>query len=80
MSEVIITPDYDGLYDDWFDPPMEIKIKMNEDIVINTTEGLEVVNVPQSLHEIAYDFATKGITTTINTTGGSEVFNVPNDA
>ena len=24
MSEVIITPDYDGLYDDWFDPPMEI--------------------------------------------------------
>ena len=36
MSEVIITPDYDGLYDDWFDPPMEIKMKMNEDIVINT--------------------------------------------
>ena len=79
MSEVIITPDYDGLYDDWFDPPMEIKMscKNNEDIVINTKEGLEVVNVPQSLHEIAYDFATKGITTTINTTGGSEVFNVP---
>ena len=80
MSEVIITPDYDGLYDDWFDPPMEIKMKMNEDIVINTTEGLEVVNDPQSLHEKAYEFATKGITTTINTTGGSEVFNVPNDA
>ena len=82
MSEVIITPDYDGLYDDWFDPPMEIKMscKNNEDIVINTSKGLEVVNVPQSLHEIAYDFATKGITTTINTTGGSEVFNVPNDA
>ena len=79
MSEVIITPDPYGLYDydHWFDPPMEIKMKMNEDIVINTTEGLEVVNVPQSLHEIAYDFATKGITTTINTTGGSEVFNVP---
>ena len=79
MREVIITPDPDGLYDydHWFDPPMEIKMKMNEDIVINTTEGLEVVNVPQSLHEIAYDFATKGITTTINTTGGSEVFNVP---
>mgnify|MGYP001410100259 FL=1 len=80
MSEVIITPDYDGLYDDWFDPPMEIKMKMNEDIVINTTEGLEVVTVPQSLHEIAYDFATKGITTTINTTSGSEIFNVPHDA
>tara|TARA_B100000902_G_scaffold318724_1_gene310708 strand:+ start:156 stop:392 length:237 start_codon:yes stop_codon:yes gene_type:complete len=76
MSEVIITPDYDGLYDDWFDPPMEIKMKMNEDIVINTTEGLEVVNVPQSLHEIAYDLAT-AYPTTITTTGGSEVFNVP---
>jgi len=76
MSEVIITPDYDGLYDDWFDPPMEIKMKMNEDIVINTTKGLEVVNVPQSLHEIAYDLATEG-PTTITTTGGSEVFNVP---
>ena len=38
MSEVIITPDHDGLYDDWFDPPMEIKMKMNEDIVINTSE------------------------------------------
>ena len=79
MSEVIITPDPDGLYDydHWFDPPMEIKMKMNEDIVINTKEGLEVVTVPQSLHEIAYDFATEG-TITINTTGGSEVFNVPN--
>ena len=78
MSEVIITPDYDGLYDDWFDPPMEIKMscKNSEDIVINTKEGLEVVNVPQSLHEIAYDFATQG-PTTITTTGGSEVFNVP---
>ena len=76
MSEVIITPDYDGLYDDWFDPPMEIKMKMNEDIVINTKEGLEVVNVPQSLHEIAYDLAT-AYPTTITTTGGSEVFNVP---
>ena len=76
MSEVIITPDYDGLYDDWFDPPMEIKMKMNEDIVINTTEGLEVVNVPQSLHEIAYHHAT-AYPTTINTTGGSEIFNVP---
>ena len=74
--EVIITPDYDGLYDDWFDPPMEIKMKMNEDIVINTKEGLEVVTVPQSLHEIAYDLATEG-PTTITTTGGSEVFNVP---
>ena len=50
---------------------------MNEDIVINTKEGLEVVTVPQSLHEIAYDFATEG-PITINTTGGSEVFNVPN--
>ena len=76
MSEVIITPDSDGLYDDWFDPPMEIKMKMNEDIVINTKEGLEVVNVPQSLHEIAYDHATE-YPTTITTTGGSEVFNVP---
>ena len=76
MSEVIITPDYDGLYDDWFDPPMEIKMKMNEDIVINMTKGLEVVNVPQSLHEIAYDLATE-YPTTITTTGGSEVFNVP---
>ena len=65
-------------YDEWFDPPMEIKMKINEDIVINTTDGLEVVNVPQqSLHEIAYDFATEG-PTTITTTGGSEeVFNVP---
>ena len=64
-------------YDEWFDPPMEIKMKMNEDIIINTTDGLEVVNVPQqTLHEIAYDFATQG-PTTITTTGGSEVFNVP---
>ena len=79
MSEVIITPDYDGLYDDWFDPPMEIKMSCtnNEDIVINTSKGLEVVNVPQSLHEIAYHHATEG-PTTITTTGGSEVFNVPN--
>ena len=76
MSEVIITPDYDGLYDDWFDPPMEIKMKMEQDIVINTTKGLEVVNVPQSLHEIAYDLATE-YPSTITTTGGSEVFNVP---
>ena len=78
MSEVIITPDPDGLYDydHWFDPPMEIKMKMIEDIVINTKEGLEVVTVPQSLHEIAYDLATEG-PTTITTTGGSEVFNVP---
>ena len=51
-------------------------MKMNEDIVINTKEVLEVVNVPQSLHEIAYDFATQG-PTTITPTGGSEVFNVP---
>jgi len=51
-------------------------MKMNEDIVINTKEGLEVVNVPQSLHEIAYDLATE-YPTTITTTGGSEVFNVP---
>ena len=77
MSEVIITPDYDGLYDDWFDPPMEIKMKMNEDIVINTKEGLEVVPIPQkTLHEIAYDLATE-YPTTISTVGGSEVFNVP---
>ena len=76
MSKVIITPDYEGLYDDWFDPPMEIKMKMEQDIVINTTKGLEVVNVPQSLHEIAYDLATE-YPTTITTTGGSEVFNVP---
>jgi len=80
MSEVIITPDYDGLYDDWFDPPMEIKMscKNNEDIVINTKEGLEVVTVPQSLHEIAYHHAT-AYPTTINTVGGSEVFNVPTE-
>ena len=73
MSEVIITPDYDGLYDDWFDPPMEIKMKMNEDIVINTTKGLEVVPIP---HQVAYDLATE-YPTTISTVGGSEVFNVP---
>ena len=75
MSEVIITPDYDGLYDDWFDPPMEIKMscKNNEDIVINATKGLEVVPIP---HQIAYDLATEG-PITITTTGGSEVFNVP---
>ena len=78
MSEVIITPDSDGLYDDWFDPPMEIKMKMEQDIVINTTEGLEVVTIPnQTPHEIAYNFATEG-PTTISTVGGSEVFNVPN--
>ena len=75
MSEVIITPDYDGLYDDWFDPPMEIKMKMNEDIVINTTEGLEVVPIP---HQVAYDLAT-AYPTTISTVGGSEVFNVPTE-
>ena len=77
MSEVIITPDYDGLYDDWFDPPMEIKMKMEQDIVINTTKGLEVVTIPeQTLHQIAHDLATE-YPTTITTTGGSEVFNVP---
>ena len=77
MSEVIITPDSDGLYDDWFDPPMEIKMKMDQDIVINTTKGLEVVTIPnQTPHELAYELATEG-PTTITTTGGSEVFNVP---
>ena len=79
MSEVIITPDSDGLYDydHWFDPPMEIKMKMQQDIVINTTKGLEVVTIPeQTPHQIAYDLATEG-PITINTTGGSEVFNVP---
>ena len=77
MSEVIITPDSDGLYDDWFDPPMEIKMKMQQDIVINTTKGLEVVTIPeQTPHQLAYDLATEG-PTTITTTGGSEVFNVP---
>ena len=64
-------------YDEWFDPPMEIKMKMNEDIVINTKEGLEVVNVPQSLHEIAYDFATQGPTTITLGGGSEEVFNIP---
>ena len=77
MSKVIITPDYEGLYDDWFDPPMEIKMKMEQDIVINTTKGLEVVTIPeQTLHQIAYDLATE-YPTTITTTGGSDVFNVP---
>ena len=77
MSEVIITPDSDGLYDDWFDPPMEIKMKMDQDIVINTTKGLEVVTIPnQTPHELAYELATEG-PTTITTIGGSEVFNVP---
>ena len=77
MSEVIITPDSDGLYDDWFDPPMEIKMKMDQDIVINTSKGLEVVTIPnQTPHELAYELATEG-PTTITTTGGSEVFNVP---
>lgn len=77
MSKVIITPDYDGLYDDWFDPPMEIRMKMEQDIVINTTKGLEVVTIPeQTPHQIAYDLAT-AYPTTITTTGGSEVFNVP---
>ena len=77
MSEVIITPDSDGLYDDWFDPSMEIKMKMDQDIVINTSKGLEVVTIPnQTPHELAYELATEG-PTTITTTGGSEVFNVP---
>ena len=77
MNKVIITPDYDGLYDDWFAPPMEIRMKMEQDIVINTTKGLEVVTIPeQTPHQIAYDLATE-YPTTITTTGGSEVFNVP---
>ena len=52
-------------------------MKMQQDIVINTTKGLEVVTIPeQTPHQLAYDLATEG-PITINTTGGSEVFNVP---
>ena len=81
MNKVIITPDYDGLYDDWFDPPMEIKMscKNNEDIVINTTKGLEVVPIP---HQIAYDPPMEikmkmEQDIVINTTKGLEVVTIP---
>lgn len=78
MSEVIITPDSDGLYDNLINPPIETKIKMEQDIVIYTTEGLEVVTIPeQTPHKIVYDFPTEG-SITIKTIGESEVFNVPN--
>ena len=59
-------------YDEWFDPEYKYDPDKSEDIVINTSDGLEVVNVPQqTLHEIAYDFATQG-PTTITLGGGSE--------
>tara|TARA_B100000963_G_scaffold89123_1_gene76685 strand:+ start:270 stop:506 length:237 start_codon:yes stop_codon:yes gene_type:complete len=78
MSEVIITPDSDGLYNNLINPPMETKMKMEQDIVIDTTKGLEVIPIPeQTPYQVLYDLPTEG-SITIKTTGESEVFNVPN--
>ena len=55
--EVIITPEPD----DWFEPSIYAKPDMEKDIVINTSDGLEVVNVPKEaddIHHKMYEIAT----------------------
>jgi len=55
--EVVITPEPD----DWFEPSIYTKLDSGEDIVINTSDGLEVVNVPKEaddIHQKMYEIAT----------------------
>jgi len=55
--EVVITPEPD----DWFEPSIYAKLDSGEDIVINTSDGLEVVNVPKEaddIHQKMYEIAT----------------------
>ena len=48
-------------YDEWFDPEYNYDPDKSEDIVINTSDGLEVVNVPKeadNIHQKMYEIAT----------------------
>ena len=48
-------------YDEWFDPEYKYDPDKMEDIVINTSDGLEVVNVPKeadNIHQKMYEIAT----------------------
>ena len=48
-------------YDEWFDPEYKYDPAKSEDIVINTSDGLEVVNVPKeadNIHQKMYEIAT----------------------
>lgn len=48
-------------YDEWFDPEYKYDPDKSEDIVINTSDGLEVVNVPKdedNIHQKMYEIAT----------------------
>ena len=48
-------------YDEWFDPEYKYDPDNSEDIVINTSDGLEVVNVPKeadNIHQKMYEIAT----------------------
>ena len=47
--------------DEWFDPEYKYDPDKSEDIVINTSDGLEVVNVPKevdNIHQKMYEIAT----------------------
>ena len=48
-------------FDEWFDPEYKYDPDKSEDIVINTSDGLEVVNVPKevdNIHQKMYEIAT----------------------
>ena len=48
-------------YDEWFAPEYKYDPDKSEDIVINTSDGLEVVNVPKeadNIHQKMYEIAT----------------------
>ena len=48
-------------YDECFDPEYKYDPDKSEDIVINTSDGLEVVNVPKeadNIHQKMYEIAT----------------------
>ena len=48
-------------YDEWFDPEYKYDPDKSEDIVINTSDGLEVINnskEPDNIHQKMYEIAT----------------------
>ena len=48
-------------YDEWFDPEYKYDPDKSEDIVISTSDGLEVINnskEPDNIHQKMYEIAT----------------------
>tara|TARA_B100000427_G_scaffold140284_1_gene116676 strand:+ start:178 stop:417 length:240 start_codon:yes stop_codon:yes gene_type:complete len=76
MIEIYNVPNMEELYDEWFDPPIHLR---NKDIIINTTDGVEVIPIPETPeitpHQYFYDLATEGPTTITLGGGSEEVFN-----